>query len=385
MRIRRIAEGLLVVFMLISSSGASELSAADLTPIKSSGQKWRIAYVEGGAYQDYQATLIAFVKSLMEIGWMKETELPESQDAAETETLWSWLATDMRSDYLTFVDNAYWSAAWDDELRRRQKELVVQRLNVPGDIDLVLAFGTWAGLDLANDLHAVPTMLFSSSDPLRAGIVKSNEDSGYDHFHAKLDPGRYERQLRLFHEIIEFKKLGVAYQDNLPGRTYAALDDIHSLAKELDFDVLECPYLRQDAYSKEETQLLLACHQSLAPEIDAFYLTLQSGVNKDTLAELLEPFFEFHVPTFAQGRTYEVKSGVLMSMAQPNFYAQAQFHAEIFARILHGESPRSLPMIFEEPQEIAVNLEIARRIGFRFPLDVLAGAREIYEKIEEAD
>jgi ABC-type uncharacterized transport system substrate-binding protein len=215
--------------------------------------------------------------------------------------------------------------------------------------------------------------------------VKSNEDSGYDHFHAKLDPGRYERQLRLFHEIVEFKKLGVAYQDNLPGRTYAALDDIHSLAKELDFDVLECPYLRQDAYSKEETQLLLACHQSLAPEIDAFYLTLQSGVNKDTLAELLEPFFEFHVPTFAQGRTYEVKSGVLMSMAQPNFYAQAQFHAEIFARILHGESPRSLPMIFEEPQEIAVNLETARRIGFRFPLDILAGAREIYEKIEEAD
>ena len=385
MKIRSMTEGLLVVFMLISSSGASELSATDLAPLKNSGQKWRIAYVEGGPYQDYQATLIAFVKSLMEMGWIKEGELPESQDAAETETLWSWLATDMRSDYLTFVDNAYWSAAWDDELRQQQKELIIQRLNASGDIDLVLAFGTFAGLDLANDRHAVPTMLFSSSDPLRAEIVKSTEDSGYDHFHAKLDPGRYRRQIHLFHEIVGFKKLGVAYKDTLPGRTYAALGDIHSLAKALDFEVLECPYPRQEAYSQKETEFLLACHQRLAPEIDAFYLTLQSGVNQSTLPVLLEPFFEFRVPTFAQGRTYEVKSGVLMSMAQPNFYAQAQFHAEIFARILHGASPRSLPMIFEEPQEIAVNLETARRIGFRFPLDILAGAREIYESIEETD
>jgi len=44
--------------------------------------------------------------------------------------------------------------------------------------------------------------------------------------------------------------------------------------------------------------------------------------------------------------------------------------------------PRSLPQEFIEPQEIAVNLEVAKRIQFRFPLEILAGAKEIYETIE---
>ena len=383
MRIKRTSVWLLAVFMLVFPDGASELSAADLAPIKNFDRRWRIAYVEGGPYQNYQSLLTAFVARLMDMGWIEAAEFPEGRNIDETETLWSWLASDIRSNYLEFVADAHWSAAWDSELRQRQQEQVLQRLNAGNDIDLILAFGTWAGLDLANTRHSVPTMLFSSSDPLGAGIVKSNEDSGYEHFHAKLDPDRYARQIRLFHEIVGFTKLGVAYQDTLAGRTYAAIDDIHTVAQEIGFEVLECPYPRQEAFSQKETQLLLACHQQLAPQIDAFYLTVQTGFNQGNLASLLVPFFEHHIPTFAQGRTYEVRYGALMSMAQLNFQPMAQFHADIFARILHGESPRSLPMIFEEPQEIAVNLETARRIGFRFPLDILAGARDIYERIEK--
>ena len=100
---------------------------------------------------------------------------------------------------------------------------------------------------------------------------------------------------------------------------------------------------------------------------------------------LLEPFSDYKVATFSQGRTGEVKHGVLMSLARPNYLPTGRFYAKTFIRILQGAKPRDLPQIFQERQEIAINLETARKIGFPFPMDILAGAKEIYERIEPAE
>ena len=249
----------------------------------------------------------------------------------------------------------------------------------------MLAFGTWAGLDMANNLHSVPTIVLSASDPIRAGIVKSAEDSGYDHIHARLDPTRYERQVRLFHEVVGFEKLGIAFVNTPEARTYAAIEDIKKVAGELGFEVLECHLPDEISDSRKMDNNMVECYQKLAPHIDAFYITAQVGVNLKNLPRLLAPLFTHKVATFAQRGTNEVKYGVLMSLAKPNFQYFGKFHAETVARILNGAKPRDVPQIFEGHQEIAINLETARRIGFHFPLDILAGAKEIYEQIESVE
>jgi ABC-type uncharacterized transport system substrate-binding protein len=130
---------------------------------------------------------------------------------------------------------------------------------------------------------------------------------------------------------------------------------------------------------------MVECYQKLAPDIDAFYITAHVGVNIKNLPKLLAPLLKYNVATFSQNRTDEVKHGVLMSLAKQDFQHFGRFHAEIFARILNGAKPRDLPQVFESPQEIAINLETARRIGFRFPRDSLAGAKEIYNHIEQVE
>ena len=112
-------------------------------------------------------------------------------------------------------------------------------------MDLVIAMGTWAGKDMANNNHKTPTMVLSTSDPIGSGIIKSIEDSGYDHVHARVDPTRYERQVRIFHDLIGFQKLGIAYEDSVYGRTYAAIDPIEKVAKERGFDIVRC-YTQSD-------------------------------------------------------------------------------------------------------------------------------------------
>jgi ABC-type uncharacterized transport system substrate-binding protein len=327
----------------------------------------------------------ALVDGLMELGWIEKRSFPQPLDEQETQTFWSWLATEVQSDYLLFVPDAYWSAGWDEDARERNKQLILDRLNHKKDIDLMLAFGTKAGLDMANNLHSVPTMALSCSDPIRSGIIKSAGDSGYDHLHAKVDPKRYERQLRLFHEIVKFKKLGIAYEDTPTGRSYAAIEDARRVAAELGFEILECQTLDEDKNVRECEDSVVECCRRLAPHVDAFYITLQNGVTPRNLSRMLEPLFKYKVITFSQRSTKDVKYGVTLSLAPENYKELGRFYARTMVRILNGAKPRELPQVFENTQQIAINVEAAKRTRFQIPLDVLAGAQEIYEHIENVD
>ncbi|MDM8554015.1 ABC transporter substrate binding protein [Desulfococcaceae bacterium HSG7] len=378
--------GVFALCSLCSSIESAEQREGTDAPATNKGEKWRIGYIEGGPWQDYQSNLAALIISLAKMGWIENKSLPAYKDKHETRTIWYWLAADVKSDYLEFVADAYWSAGWDENTRKEIKKDVITRLNKKKDIDLMLAFGTTAAQDMVNNLHSVPTMVLSSSDPIRAGIVKSAEDSGYDHIHARVDPTRYERQIRLFHKIARFKTLGIAFEDTLAGRTYAAIEDAKKVAGELGFEVIKCHAPDDDIPDiQERDRRLLECYQKLAPRVDAFYLTAHKSLTLKNLPMLLAPFLDHKVATFSQGRTGEVKYGVLISLARPNYRPVGRFYAKTFTRILQGAKPRDLPQIFQERQEIAINLETARKIGFPFPMDILAGAKEIYERIEPAE
>ena len=209
------------------------------TPVLNNGKKWKIAYYEGGSHGNYYHYLEATIKGLMELGWIEKAQL-DNIAGNDTERLWQWLARSANSDYLEFADDGYYSANWDDDVRKSIRKELMQRLSGNSDIGLIIAMGTWAGLDLANNEHSVPTIVMSTSDPVKSGIIKSTVDSGYDHVHARVDPYRYERQIRIFHDIIRFKKLGVAYEDSLYGRSYSAIDIVEKVAGDIGFEVVKC-------------------------------------------------------------------------------------------------------------------------------------------------
>lgn len=375
---------LLLVPALAVNAIASEHDEYPTTPTaKPDGSKWRIGYLEGGPYSQYPATLIATVKGLADLGWLAPMDFPRDFDPENASELWLYLAENVKSEYIEFVPDAFWSANWDESPPREAlREEVLQRLH-GGDIDLMIAMGTWAGQDLATSDVTTPTVVLSSSDPLGSAIVKNADDSGWDHLHARLDPTRYLRQVRLFHDIINFQKLGIVYEDTVTGRTYAALDDVKEVAAERGFEVVPCT-TSLDVHSGEAFRNLLTCHEDLAPAVDAVYLTENNGMQLARFPELLAPFFEHDVPTFSMAGSDEVRHGVLLSIAQAGFKYVGDFHARTIAKILNGASPRKLTQVFEAPPKIAINLKTAERIGFDPPVDILLAADEIYENIETA-
>ncbi len=354
-------------------------------PILNKGKKWRIGYLEAGPFYNYPPNLTALIISLAESGWLEKPNMPAPKDATDSKIIWDWLSTEMKSNYLEFPKDAYYSENNDREIRNKVKAEVIQRLNTKKDIDFMIAMGTWAGQDLANAEHSVPTMVMSSSNPLGAKIIKSNEDSGLDHLHARVDPTRYERQVRLFHDIIRFKKLGVAYEDTPEGRTIAAIADIRKVAKEKGFEVIECFTKNQVPDIKIAEESVIRCHQELASKVDAVYITTQTGVNLKNMKKLLDPLLKHKIPTFSQIGSRDVQYGVLFSIAQANFKYVAKFHAETIAMIFNGKKPREIKQIFEDPPKISINIQTASLIGYDPPVDILGASDEIYQEILSAE
>lgn len=363
-------------------SSASEGDGFSTEPRLNGDHKWRIAYYEGGPHTNYYYYLVATVKGLMRLGWIENTALPDSTDKS-TEDIWNWLAASVKSDYLEFVKDAYYTVNWNASKQEAMRDKIIARLNGEKDIDLIIAMGTWAGKDIANDRHSVPTMVMSTSDPVNAGIIDSVADSGHDHIHARVDPGRYERQLRIFHDIIGFKKLGVAYEDSFYGRTYAAIEPIEKVAAERGFEVVKC-YTQSDIADQQVAgESVKNCFQQLVKQADAIYVTMQGGVNDNTIAELVQIANENHTPTFSQFGSEEVKAGFLLSISRAGgFRPVGTFLAATMGKIFNGAQPRRLSQVFEDAPNIAINLKTAERIGLYLYADVLAAADEIFREIE---
>lgn len=379
----------LALVLLILPGHPTVAADADATPtapvLRPDGGKWRLGYYEGGQYPDYAVILKATVRGLVELGWMEPLDLdPPGLDPAVPGALWRHLARNARSDYLTFVEDGFYAAGnFDRDVRATVRETLLDRLTAAGDIDLMIAMGTWAGQDLATDRHDVPTIVMSTSDPVGSGIVPSAEDSGLPHLHAKVEPDRYARQVELFHDVIGFSVLGIVYEDSPEGRTFGAVDAVERTAAARGFRVERCHAPFSDVPLAAAEEAVLRCYADLAGRTDAVYLTAHRGLGDATLPQVVETLAGAGVPSFSMLGESEVRRGLLMSVAQNNYAYVGQFHADTIARVFNGAAPGDLSQVWLAPAKIALNLRTAERIGYDPPVDILLASDEIFMDIED--
>ncbi|MFW6240126.1 MAG: ABC transporter substrate binding protein [Thermodesulfobacteriota bacterium] len=348
------------------------------------GRRWRIAYLEGGAYGDYETVLRATVNALSELGWMEPLDLPE-KDYETHDELWAFLASNARSEYIRFLADGFYTSDFKQDKRAETRKRLMDRIQNQKDIDLLIAMGTWAGKDLATDDHSVPTIVASTSDPVASGIVDSVEDSGRDHVVARVNPDRYANHVRLFHQIVGFRKLGIVYENSPEGRTFGAVADVEKVAREAGFEVVRCFAPFNDVTVDEAEVAVADCYAELAPKVDAVYITVHRGVTLQNMANILAPLNRHKVYSYSMAGSAEVRRGVLMSIAMAGYEASGLYYAQLMAKIFNGAKPRDLEQKLVDPPKIALNLKTANIINYDPSFDVLAAADEIYNDIQTAE
>ena len=223
---------------------------------------WRVIYVEGGPFSDYQRIFQGLALGLEERGLIENGHVPLPKDSEEARGMWEWLHQHAGGKHLVFLADGFYSAGWDSRQREKVRQDVLRRIREKKDVDMVLAFGTWAGQDLAAQDLPVPVIVSSVTDAVDAGIIPSVEDSGRDNLVAPIEPDRFKRQVLLFHDIFAFKKLGIAYEDTPAGRGSIALNEIEDAARELGVTLLRCT----DTFDIQDADLaserLLSCHKN---------------------------------------------------------------------------------------------------------------------------
>jgi len=374
---------LIAVLIFFVFFGLTDAKAAQTAPTLNKGEKWCIGYLEGGPFVNYQGSLRSTVQSLMTLGWIEKADIPKSSDIEDTKALWAWLSNTARSQYLEFAKGDYWSSEWKKDKRAQDTAQIKNRMNTAKDIDLFIAMGTWAGQDLVAILDKIPVIVMSCSDPVKAKIIKSEKDSGKDNVHAWCDPTRGERRLRLFHDILGFKRLGVIYEDSEDGRLYADLSSVREISKERDFRVIECTAPDIGLTLQECKDNVSFCINEVAAKIDALAISDHRGLHPKNFPEIIDPLLKNGVTAFTavRGPTL-VRRGVLMGIAREDYQPLGNFYAETIAGVLNGSKPRDLAQIYKEPLKLAINLEAARLLGYDIPPNVRKIADILYDKID---
>jgi ABC-type uncharacterized transport system substrate-binding protein len=346
---------------------------------KANGTKWQLAYCESESFGNYTATLVGIVKGLAELGWVTDLDGFESIVATNSsQEIWQYLASREVSPYLEFVDNAFYNLKSAEGI----DEKILERLSRNKDIDLILVMGTRGGLALANNRHDTKTLVFGASNAVRSGIIKSEEDSGLDHVWAHTDLQRFERQIKVMYDIVNFKKLGLVYEDSEVAKVYSAVSEVEKLAQEKGFEIVR--YYVNEPINEEGYPLYYQqvgeAYGKLAQQVDAMYVTVAS-LDPRKLPGLLEPFYQKRIPVFSQLGEIEVEHGAMLTVSVMDEVNLGRYGAKTIADCLQGARPRSLEQLFQSSPKLILNLEVLKRTGFKIPYKLLMVVDRVYPGI----
>jgi ABC-type uncharacterized transport system substrate-binding protein len=352
-------------------------------PAQADPKPWRVALITGGPFAGFQAALQGLAEKLDTLELIADGAVPLPEGDGDLVPMWQWLAENAGGDYLRFVADAFYSPEWVQDRRLKVKEDFLERLRDKNDIDCVLAFGTWAGQDIALESLRIPVLVAAAANAVEAGIIPSPDDSGRDNLFAVIEPDRYKRQVQVFHKIANFSRLGIVYEDTPTERSSIALREIETAAEEAGVELLRCI----NVFNVEDLELaaerLRACHKDLVKQrADAVYLTYNLGLDGEHVARVLEPLIKAGLPTFAQQGADLVKHGVMLSLASGGYQGYKEegiFAAEALEKILGGSLPRSLSQRYESDVSLVVNLRTATLIGWNLPMEILAAVDEFYQ------
>lgn len=343
------------------------------------GGKYRIAYVDYDEYLPASRQLYYILKGLREMGWITCEQFPFTAESNSTKEMVEMLAEMDLGEYLEFSAEAFYYLGYEGESKIREE--LYRHSEEKKDIDLVLVFGTSAG-KLVKDLGlSVPMVDFSATDPVASGIIDSAENSGSKNVWAQVEPSMPLRQLKYYHSIQEFKRLGiVVYGDE----TISGVPDIEAAAEEVGFQIRKrnLPELARETEEEKEAyyqQVQRELSAVAAEGIDAFFLTVDLINDLDRLEDLLTVFYENKIPVYVMDDAAAVERGALMIISTYDFENVGYFIADAVARILNGAAAGELPCVYTSAPYICFNYRIAQEIGYPLDFKFLASCDEIYQ------
>ncbi|NLY09022.1 MAG: ABC transporter substrate-binding protein [Tissierellia bacterium] len=253
-----------------------------------------------------------------------------------------------------------------DELKDMGFEVEESVVNVQGDItlvpiatkkfeddkvDIIYAIATPAAQGAKEASDHTPIIFNAVTDPLAAQLVDSNEKPG-GNVTGVSDFFPMKAQLESFLEIFpDVKKLGVLYSTG-EANSEAQIIDLRTVASELGLELVET--------GVSTTNDVAQAMASLVTKIDC-YIAIQDNLASSAAGIIAKSLSDAGIPSLA-GEGGPVENGILLSdgVDYENLGKEA---ALIAKKIIEGEKPGTIPVVFSSNIKRVVNQETAEKLN----------------------
>lgn len=246
---------------------------------------------------------------------------------------------------------------------------VVQKAMNEDKIDLVIGLGPLACNELCH-IENYPKPVFApfimniemQQLPIDDGV------SGISNLNYITFPTNLERDVLAFQEITPFSQLTFLVN----GYVYQAIPGLEDIIREIvqdarvKTDVLPVWQSAQDALNR------------LPPQTEAVYVVSLTQLDSEELSKLAEGLIARDIPSFSLFRERYLTNGFLASMSPdsdlPRLIRRLALNIQ---RVLLGENAGDLSVFVPESEQLAINMETARKIGISPPWHVTSNAELI--------
>jgi putative ABC transport system substrate-binding protein len=218
----------------------------------------------------------------------------------------------------------------------------------------------------------IPIVMFNSSNPVAAGLVKSLSHPGGNVTGVSLQLAELgPKQIELLREIHPgLARVGQLHDTNLPSSKLA-----EQLSREAALR-LRIAYIPYHVASRSDLALAFAEMEQQRP--DALLFSGGSGLLFGLMQTIVDNTARLHIALSLPGPSTRAGRAALIGYG-PDLLDGFRLAATYVDRILRGAKPSDLPIEQPTKFKLQVNMKTAKALGLTIPPTVLARADEVIE------
>lgn len=264
--------------------------------------------------------------------------------------------------HFTRIPQGFRSAEW----KRDQCRTMAGELAKVDEIDLMIAMGPWVVHDLLAAGFSKPILAMHQFDPQAEGLVDSRGRPIVDNLTVHIDPGRMVGDLRVLSLLVDVKRLAFLYFPSAD-ESDLVVKKVSDIGEKLGFEVVTA-----EGYDIFDAYAFFKSFKNLEGSFDAIYLPPLWGLEGSQVDDFLELVSDSRVPAFTSEGKSILDKGAFATNSYYSAISEARFQATKAVRIMQGESPADLPVMFRGGPGLAVNNATALKCGINLPMDVLS-------------
>ena len=251
----------------------------------------------------------------------------------------------------------------------------LDRLLADPEVAVVVAGGVISS-HLAARRRDLPKPVVASMvvDPRVQGLPLQGQVSGVRNLTYFTSPVDVQRDLRVFREVVALEHVVLLYGEPLGKALPALVDHFAGQIRALGIEVTPVPV----GPRAQETL------GRLPPTADGVFVALPLHLSGEEFAALVQGLIARGLPSFTALGTNQVRSGLLVGLHADGDLARLTRRAALTVqRILLGEEPAELPVLFSRQERLSINVQTAEAIGVSPSWAVLTEAQLIGQPHQE--